>query len=151
MGPKWADDPSLKTLAKMYTKYLFSNFRIGNKNTISNGIISRRSFIWFEHVTSYCSLFFLSQVQFVQPITTRHSMFLQSLLSAYFFVHLIFRVYVNIYYFFHGLSEIREWPYRSYTLTSIQLTPIELAIGGFCISRLVSALFTKNRTTLRTT
>ena len=44
----------------------------------------------------YCS--FLSQVQFVQPITTRHSMFLQSLLSA--FVHLIFRVYANIYYFF---------------------------------------------------
>ena len=90
----------------------------------------------------YCS--FLSQVQFVQPITTRHSMFLQSLLSA--FVHLIFRVYANIYYFFLGQSEInREWPYWSYTLTSIQLTPFELAIGGFCISRLVSALFTKKQ------
>ena len=97
------------------------------------------------------SLLFLSQVQFVQPITTRHSMFLQSLLSA--FVHLIFRVYANII-FFLGQSEInREWPYWSYTLTSIQLwPPSNWRLGdSVFLDSFQRFLPKKNRTTLRTT
>ena len=100
-----------KTIFLKTQSYIFI-LRIGNANTISNGIIPRRSFIWFEHVTPIVlySLLFLFITSAIRSANHNAPLNVSSK-SVERFVHLIFRVYANIYYFFLGQSEInREWP-----------------------------------------